>query len=244
MDYFSFLMTMKKFTLPDLILNTNVGESASSQIYSFLRERIIDNTAFPGTQLSENELAAHFHVSRQPVREALTRLRQDGLIEIIPQKGSFVKKISLPNLIGVCFVRSAIECNALYESLRLEDASFKEIVFKLAENLNQQKALGEHSTSLEFLHLDDEFHRLICSFSGSNLAWEMLQGVKANMDRIRFFTLENVSKPAHLIQGHEKIYESVASRDYFMACGLLRSHLYEITHTYKQVMEENKEWFL
>lgn len=233
---------MEKFKLPDHKLLKN--KPISNQIYMYIRELIINNKATPGTALSENDLASHFNVSRQPVREALTRLSHDELIEIIPQRGTFVSKISVPDLHGICFARSSIECNAIYESLRLDHAEFSKIVKKLQNNLIKQKELlHDNMMYIHFLKLDDEFHKLICSFSGNDFAWNMLQNVRANLDRIRFFSLKHISNPEDLISIHEELLQYIENKEYFAACALLKSHVYEITHTYKRILEENREWF-
>ncbi|MBO8415043.1 MAG: GntR family transcriptional regulator [Proteobacteria bacterium] len=229
--------------LPFAAAKLNDSQPVAAQIYEFLRERIIDNSAPPGTALSENELASMFAVSRQPVREALTKLEHDHLIEIKPQRGSFVTKISVPNLLGICFVRCSIECSAIYAGLKLNDAAFKAVIDRLHLNLEAQKALQGDNIRLDFLKLDDEFHSIICSFSGSQLPWEILQGIKSNMDRIRFFTLEKASDPADLIKAHAQILQCIEHKDYHLASGLLNKHLYEISETYTQVMADHSEWF-
>lgn len=229
--------------LPFAAGKLNDSLPAATQIYEFLRERIIDNSAPPGTALSENELAAMFEVSRQPVREALTKLELDHLIEIKPQRGSFVKKISVPNLLGICFVRSSIECNAIYAGLKAPDADFKAVIARLHANLEAQKALKGDNARLDFLKLDNEFHSIICSFSGNSLPWDILQSIKGNMDRVRFFTLEKVSSPEVLIKAHEHILQCIEHKDYYLASGLLNKHLYEISETYTQVMADHSEWF-
>lgn len=233
---------MPKLSLPDF--SPDPDKAMAPQIYRFLRERIVDNTAAPGTVLSENELAAFFNVSRMPVREAFNRLKQEGLIEIRPQRGTYVKKISVPNLKGICFIRCSIECNALYEGLRMDNASFRKVVACLKDNLRQQQEL-EHSdrSYIEFLRLDDEFHSFICDFGGHGMSWDLIQSIKGNMDRIRYFTLEHLSSQEHLTEDHSQLLQAISAKDYFLASGLLRTHLYEITHTYTTVMKERREWF-
>ena len=232
---------MKRFNYPKYKLLNNIA--INEQIYTYIKDLIINNIAIPGTALSENEIAAHFNVSRQPVRDAITRLKRDDLIEIIPQRGTFVKKISVPDLHGICFSRCSIECNAVYESLRIKNKDFLKIVNKLKENIYEQNKLTGENMYIRFLQLDDEFHKLICSFSGTDFAWNMIQNVKANMDRIRFFSLQHISNPANLIKDHENILKHIEDKDFFQSTALLRNHIYEITFTYTKIKEENSEWF-
>src|SRR3954465_11416261 len=86
---------------------------ARDQVYDRLRASIVTAELEPGRQLSENELAGRLGVSRTPVREALVRLRDDRLVEIVPQLGTFVAPISDRAVGDAQFVREALECAAL-----------------------------------------------------------------------------------------------------------------------------------
>lgn len=234
---------MKEYRLPKFKAKAN--EPLMPQVYSYLRTLIIQNKLQPGMQLSENDLSTHCQVSRQPVHDALARLSQDNLIEIRPQIGSFVKKISITNLNEVCFIRSSVECNAVRESVWLTEAARAKIIDKLNKNLEQQRRLNEKSGSYEkFLALDDTFHSLICSFSETTMAWELIQSIKGNMDRIRFFTFANISRIGDLIEEHQQIVDAIAKKDIELCCSLLRTHLYVIASTYRQAMQEREGWFL
>lgn len=242
---------MRKKLLPKLTFKQD--QTIVAQLYDFLREQITQGRIVPDTPLTENDLSAHFNVSRQPVRQALLRLSHDGLIEVIPQRGSFVTKISVSNLIGICFIRCSIECNAVYEGFKLEDKSFKSIVEKLRRNLKSQtdlvQSLGHKADLSEaekgrFLKLDDKFHSTICSFSGTDLAWQTIQTTKANMDRIRYLSIGRHSHPDGLLTEHNALFEAIERKDFEAAGLILRNHLYEISKTYQPIMQSNAEWFL
>ena len=234
---------MDKKLLPKLKLSPN--RTLSSQIYEFLRHQIVEKTILPGTQLSENDLTAHFDVSRTPVREAINHLSRDGLVEIQPQNGTFVTKISVNKLFEICFIRCAIETEAVRASLTLDDKLFKVVIKKLEKILEQQRKLkGKQHTEAKFLMLDDEFHKAICEFSQTSLAWEVLEGVKANMDRIRYLSIGTFSTIDDLLKDHEDLLHAIETKDAHTACDLLRKHAYEITKTYKPVMEKNANWFV
>lgn len=234
---------MAKSLLPRLKLSP--GAALGTQIYTFLRELIIERKIEPGTALSENELALHFEVSRHPVREALNRLSNIGLVDILPQKGSYVSRISVKNLEGICFVRTAIESQAVRNSQSLGTRTFSRITSKLQRCLEQQRRLEQKSDPrARFLKLDDQFHRIICEFSGNSLAWEVIDGVKANMDRIRYLTLGTQSEMGHLIAEHEAICEAICLRHTEEACSLIASHAHMIMETYIPIREANSSWFI
>src|SRR5215469_15357966 len=85
------------------------------QIYTGLRQRIIRGEIPPGAALSEAEIARRFSISRQPVREAFIKLAEEGLLEVRPQRGTFVRKISKTAVTDARFVREAIEANIVRE---------------------------------------------------------------------------------------------------------------------------------
>src|SRR3954468_21043604 len=89
------------------------SEPARTRAYAALREAIVAMELPPGARLSENELAARLGVSRTPVREALIRLRDEQLVEIAPQRGTFVTPISVRGVLDAQFVREALECAAV-----------------------------------------------------------------------------------------------------------------------------------
>ncbi|WP_270804133.1 GntR family transcriptional regulator, partial [Aeromonas sp. Y307-3] len=79
----------------------------NQQIYRYLRKDIVECTIPPGTLLSEKEISTRFNVSRQPVREAFIKLAENGLVQILPQRGTFVQKISVKRVADGRFIRSA-----------------------------------------------------------------------------------------------------------------------------------------
>src|SRR5579872_731232 len=96
------------------------AEASDSSIYATLRRDIAALRLKPGVRLSENELAARFGTSRAPVREALIRLVEDGLIEVRPQRGSFVSAISLSAMEQGRLVREALEVAIIRRACRSE----------------------------------------------------------------------------------------------------------------------------
>ncbi|KAA2006947.1 GntR family transcriptional regulator [Escherichia coli] len=88
----------------------NPTQPVNQQIYRILRRDIVHCLIAPGTPLSEKEVSVRFNVSRQPVREAFIKLAENGLIQIRPQRGSYVNKISMAQVRNGSFIRQAIEC--------------------------------------------------------------------------------------------------------------------------------------
>ena len=110
----------------------NPTQPVNQQIYRILRRDIVHCLIPPGTPLSEKEVSVRFAVSRQPVREAFIKLAENGLIQIRPQRGSYVNKISLSQVRNGCFVRQAIECAVVRRAAGMIN---DEQVYQLEQNL-------------------------------------------------------------------------------------------------------------
>ncbi len=96
-------------TLQSLWQETRDGESVRQRLFHVLRQSIIQMVLAPGQALSEKEIANLFTVSRQPVREAFIRLSESGLVEVRPQRGTYVVRISRQAVLEARFIRESLE---------------------------------------------------------------------------------------------------------------------------------------
>lgn len=219
-------------------LNGNLP--VNQQIYRYLRKDIVECTIPPGTLLSEKEISTRFNVSRQPVREAFIKLAENGLVQILPQRGTFVQKISVKRVADGRFIRSAIECSIARRAAELATA---EQLLMLEHNISRQKLAAQHNQTSEFLALDDQFHQLLTEIADCPLAWETIENIKATMDRVRFLTLSKVSPPESLITQHEKIYQAIADHNPESAEKAVLVHLQEMIHNITPIEQQNQDWF-
>ena len=216
------------------------SEPVNQQIYRYLRKDIVTCVIHPGSLLSEKDVSARFNVSRQPVREAFIKLAEAGLVQVLPQRGTFVRKISAQRVADGRFIREAVEIAVVRRAaLEMGDVG----LMALEHNLQLQRLAAERHDSQAFLTLDDEFHRLIAAGINCLLAWETVENIKATMDRVRFLTLSEVSPPESLIQQHEDIYQALKAKDVDAAETAMRRHLQEMILTITPIAERNSEWF-
>src|ERR1044072_1223796 len=119
---------------------------ARAHVYTTLRDAIVSGQLEPGRQISENELAARLGVSRTPIREALQRLREERLVAVVPQYGTFVTHISESAVSDAQFVREALECAAIRgTALRARDQDLA----ALAAIIPRQERSEEHTPELQ-----------------------------------------------------------------------------------------------
>ncbi len=212
----------------------------NQQIYRFLRKDIVDCTIPPGTLLSEKEISTRFNVSRQPVREAFIKLAEAGLVQILPQRGTFVMKISAKRVADGRFIRQAVECAIVR---RVASCITPEQLMTLEHNLHRQELAAQHHQIREFLALDDEFHYLLTQIANCALAWETIETIKATMDRVRFLSLSEVSPPENLIQQHYQIFEAIKAKDPDAAELAIHEHLQEMIYSITPIALQNTDWF-
>ena len=193
-------------------------------IYSRLRQDIIALRLMPGEKLSENELAQHFGTSRAPVREALIRLVDDGLIEVRPQRGSLVTLISLQAMEQARLVREALEVAIIRRAAEMGLPNATRLAAEAA--IEGQAAAREDAE--RFTQLDDVFHRGFAEGSGLIGVWAIIEREKAQFDRIRFLSLPAVTPVYVLIEQHKMMLKAVLDRDPLQAEQALRTHMSEV----------------
>ena len=206
-------------------------------IHARIRDDIVTLRLRPGVRLSENELALRFGTSRAPVREALIRLVEEGLIEVLPQRGSFVSRISLAAMQRARFVREALEIAVIRRAAErgLSPAAQKKIMASLADQENAQ------SDPETFTLADDAFHRAFADDIGIAQIWAVLDREKSQFDRIRFLSLPVRTPVESLIAQHKGILEAVLNRDPESAEAAMRVHLSEVLKITEQLATEHPD---
>lgn len=199
--------------------------SVGRQLVQIIRTRIIENQLTPGERLSEAELSLQFGVSRQPVREAFIKLAEEGLVQVRPQRGTFVCKISLRAVEDARFIREAIEGDIVRILSVDPDSS---LLRELHGQLKAQNRLCQGGPTpqrrTEFLRLDDLFHRTLAEAAGRQHLWQIMEGVKSQMDRVRYLTAQNLEID-RLVAQHSAVVAALDARDPARAEAAMRRHL-------------------
>ncbi len=184
-----------------------------------LRAAIVDGELALGEQVSEALLAQRLGVSKTPVREALLRLKADGLVEIHPQRGTFVFRLDAAQVGQLCRYRATIETAALREAMAAQPAAMlgelagRVAAMKKAERARDQKALAR---------LDMEFHWQF--FAHCPNAY-LLAGYE--VIRWQLVALRHRAPIANAWASHEVLVEALARPDIDAACRLLVDHVCE-----------------
>jgi DNA-binding GntR family transcriptional regulator len=213
---------------------------ARAHAYVALRDAIVSAALEPGRQLSENELASLLGVSRTPVREALQRLREERLVEVVPQLGTFVTRISTDAVGDAQFVREALECAAIREAAVLAD---EEAVAALEAIVVRQDETREHQDFDRFYELDEELHRALCDLSGHGIAWSLTQRAKGHLNRIRRLSLPEPGYLSEMISEHRAVVAAVKAHDPDAAERALRHHLRMVLSSLPAIRAQHPDYF-
>lgn len=196
-----------------------------SRVYDTVRAAIVQLRFRPGNPLSEAEIARQLGVSRQPVREAFIKLAETGLVEIRPQRGTFVRLISRREVANARFIREAIEVAIVKKAAT--DAAASDVT-TLESLIREQRAVAVSGDNVAFLRLDEKFHQAVACSADCEDAWRVLEGLKAQMDRVRYLSLPEATPLETIIEQHERIVRAIAAGKPDEAELAMRQHLSEI----------------
>jgi len=199
--------------------------SMSSRAYDALRQAIVQMHFGPGSLLSEAEIARQLGISRQPVREAMIRLGQEGLVEVRPQRGTFVRLISVREVENARFIREAIEVAIVRRCAAMADDAD---IARLENIIDDQRTAAARGENAAFLRHDEAFHQTIATVAGCQDTWRVLQGLKAQLDRVRYLSMPDATPPLVIIDQHSRIARAIAAHDPEEAANTMHQHLSEI----------------
>jgi DNA-binding GntR family transcriptional regulator len=214
---------------------------AAEQVYRALREAIITCRLEPNEAISESRLCGMFHVSRSPVRTAITRLAEDGLIDIFPQRGTFVAPIKLRQVREAQFARQALEVALVSEAARRwTDADSVAIEANLALQVQHAKA----GQSWEF-YLDNEaFHQIIARAAALEGVWVTIQSVKMLWDRIGHIANRVPAHMTAIIEEHRRIVNALEKRDSIAAAAAMQVHMGSVDHAIARLRPLHADYFV
>jgi GntR family transcriptional regulator, rspAB operon transcriptional repressor len=198
------------------------GTLAGLSVFEVLRERIVSLDLAPGTVLNRAELQVQFSLSSTPIRDALMRLADDGLLEIIPQSVTRVSLIDVELARQALFLRRAVELEVVRTLAGLSDKAF---LPELIEFVTVQKGLASAQDVTAFYASDRAFHRRLYELAGAPDLWALVRQRSGHIDRIRRLDLPAVGKMAQIVRDHGSIIAAVATGDATSAQLQMRDHL-------------------
>lgn len=197
-------------------------QTKSERVYRDLRRRIREFDLPPGSRLRKNEIALEYGVSRAPVSEAISRLADEGLVDVFPQSGSFVSPIRPRDIRESMLIRIGLEVEAVRRVTEVADAG---LIKQLDENLEAQDAAIADNNMPVLDDLDEAFHAIIFSVIDSPRAQHLLDTARALLDRPRFHALPEDDRPKETVREHRRIADAIRTGDVEFAGAAMRVHL-------------------
>ena len=194
---------------------------AAFRIRDDLRDAIASLRLRPGAPILEKDLAQAYGVSRTPVREAMAKLVQEGLVSVFPQAGSFVAHIPYADLPEALVIRRALEETGA--RLAAEQGS-RDAVAAVAAALAQARATARGDEDA-FHRADEAFHAAIAEAAGYPGLWRVIQGVKVQVDRVRRLTLPQAGRFDRVLAEHESVLKAIVARDPAAAQAAMGAHI-------------------
>jgi DNA-binding GntR family transcriptional regulator len=198
------------------------ARQSTDEIHRALRADILSAALRPGEAISEARMAAQFGVSRTPVRESFKRLVEEGFLVVVPQVGTFVAPIDLGAVHDSQFVRETLECRTVMLAAQHIDEAGRAALHGL---LRRQEAALAAQDRAGFFSADDAFHAELSRLAGHPSVWNMIESVKAQLDRARCLSLETDGWSEMILDEHRRIIEAVCAGDAEQAERTMRAHL-------------------
>ncbi len=197
----------------------------SRDVYAGLRERIIGLNVRPGELLSIRDIAAERGAGRTPVRDALIRLEEEGLVVSLPQRGIRISRISPHRVAEERLIRACLEEPADLAFLRLHRP---QDIAALRKSLKEQQACVRCRDCRRLLECDDRFHRIFFEVTDRMLCWQTIQNACGHYHRVRLLTMLEKSVWDGVVRQHEAILQSILVGDAETLRALLKTHLTKI----------------
>lgn len=215
---------------------TTVGE----YVYDVLKMNIVRMKLEPGNRISENEISELLGVSRTPVREAFIKLSREGLLYILPQRGTYIAKIDLDQVEEARFIREVLESAVL--KIVTQGIS-DEYLDRLDVNLNEQRKCLVTRDLSKYFELDEAFHRIIFESVNKLRTWIVIDQVNTQYKRVRIlsYTFDNMINS--LIDQHAQLVEAIRQKNDEKAQLVIGNHIRKLIHEQADLKARYPKYF-
>ena len=199
------------------------GESSQDKVYGFIKQQILALNFKASQRLGAQEIATHLKISRTPVREALSRLEQEGLVRRDSGWGYVVRAMSFADVINLYKVREALEVEAVLEAIPfMNDVTLKQ----LSEVLKKTQQCLSQNRFEEFQSLNRQFHDLVAKATGNESLQKMLSSIGDKVRLVGAISLSHRKERAkEALEENRKILVALRKKDAGLAEEAVRNHI-------------------
>jgi DNA-binding GntR family transcriptional regulator len=209
--------------------------SLHNELADRLRYMIVEGELSPGEKLAEKELCGQFGVSRTPLREAMKVLATEGLVQLTPNRGCTVSKLTLADLDEAFPIMGALE--ALSGELACRHITDAEIA-RIRELHERMVRKYEAGALRDYFKLNEQIHQLILGAARNPTLSQMQLSLSGRVRRARYMANMSPARWTRAVEEHEKILEALAARDGKRLAVLLKEHLANKLQTVKDALTE------
>jgi DNA-binding GntR family transcriptional regulator len=210
--------------------------SLGQKVYQTLRHAILSLAYRPGEILRKPDICDALGVSRSPVADAVARLQGEGLVDVVPQAGTFVARFSMEEIREGAFLREAIEVAAIERvAARITDDELQ----LLRRNLTVQAALVDSGDIPGFYAMDAAMHELLLSFTGFPKLAVVAETAWLHVNRARQLILPVPGRVQATLAEHQAILAALEARDPVAARAAIQAHLRQLI-TYLEPLERDR----
>lgn len=198
----------------------------SEIIYGDLKRAIITLELTPGTPIVERDLTERYGISRTPLREAVLRLAEERLVDVVPKSGTYVARIPLSNLRESIVARRALEEVTVRAATRRASESQ---IMGMRAIIQRQKEMAEAGDEEAFHRADEDFHAAIAAAGSFPGIWDMIQQMRVHIERYRRLTLPQAGRMQVVVGEHAAVLDAIAAGDADAAVTRMKDHLDKLT---------------
>lgn len=215
-------------------------ESTREYVYRFLKSNIMQLKLIPGSALSEKEISQLLNVSRTPVREAFIQLSQEYLLDILPQKGTYVSLIDIENVEESKFLRETVE-KAVFAIACIDFPGDK--LFELQSNIVLQELCIEQKNYLKFYELDEDFHKTIFMGCKKGRIWSMMQQMNTHYNRVRMLNMAGGYDVLPVLKQHKELVMAIKEKDAELGIKTISHHLNKVKFDIQDLYRDYTDYF-
>ncbi len=202
-----------------------VQKTLNDLVYQDLKRKILTGEIPSRTRLMEIELANKMNVSRTPIREAIRRLAEDGLVQVEPRRGAFVSNISIKDMLDVFETRADLEGFTAYLAAQRITEEQKVEMRKIIEAYDAAAAARDKDV---IIALDENFHNFIVSCCDNDTLKTLIKFVQELALRFRYLYYDKYSLYLETAAAHRRIMEAITSGDAHQARIVAEEHIHDL----------------
>lgn len=216
-------------------------DSTREYVYRMLRANIMNLNYQPGSVLLETEIADMLNISRTPIREAILRLAQEKLVDIFPQKGTYVSLIDLDHVAESRFIRETLEREVIRRAcISFPDDAF----FQLDTYLMLQELCIREKKWADFYIHDSKMHGAIFAGCDKERTWEMVQYMSTHDNRVKMLNIATGYELPELLDQHQTLVRAIREKNATLGKKTIHSHLTKVRKDIKPLLKDFPQWFV